>query len=56
MKRLCASSRNLDLALYRNAILVNTPGVTTADMSTFTYHHRRIPLYPMELDAEYGIG
>ena len=34
-------------------ILVNTPGVTTADMSTFTYHHRRIPLYPMELDAEY---
>ena len=35
-------------------ILVNTPGVTTADMSTFTYHHRRIPLYPMELDAEYG--
>lgn len=34
-------------------ILVNTPGVTTADMSTFTYHHRRIPLYPMELDARY---
>ena len=34
-------------------ILVNTPGVTTADMSTFTYHHRRIPLYPMELDATY---
>ena len=36
-------------------ILVNTPGVTTADMSTFTYHHRRIPLYPMELDAEYQV-
>ena len=35
-------------------ILVNTPGVTTADMSTFTYHRRRIPLYPMELDAEYN--
>ena len=34
-------------------ILVNTPGVTTADMSTFTYHRRRVPLYPMELDAEY---
>ena len=34
-------------------ILVNTPGVTTADMSTFTYHHRRLPLYPMELDADY---
>lgn len=37
-------------------ILVNTPGVTTADMSTFTYHRRRVPLYPMELDAEYGEG
>ena len=37
-------------------ILVNTPGVTTADMSTFTYHRRRVPLYPMELDAEYGGG
>jgi microcystin degradation protein MlrC len=37
-------------------ILVNTPGVTTADMSTFTYHHRRVPLYPMELDAKYGEG
>ena len=35
-------------------ILVNTPGVTTADMSTFTYHRRRVPLYPMEMDAEYG--
>ena len=34
-------------------ILVNTPGVTTADMSTFTYHRRRVPLYPMELDATY---
>lgn len=37
-------------------ILVNTPGVTTADMSTFTYHRRRVPLYPMELDAEYDAG
>ncbi len=34
-------------------ILVNTPGVTTADMSTFTYHRRRVPLYPMETDATY---
>ncbi len=36
-------------------ILVNTAGVTTADMSTFTYHRRRIPLYPMESDAEYEV-
>jgi microcystin degradation protein MlrC len=33
-------------------ILVNTPGVTTADLSTFTYHRRRVPLYPFE-EPEY---
>jgi microcystin degradation protein MlrC len=37
-------------------ILVNTPGVTTADLSYFTYHHRRKPLYPFEEDAEYVAG
>ncbi len=35
-------------------ILVNTPGVTTADLSTFSYHRRRRPLYPFEEDAGYG--
>ncbi len=34
-------------------IIVNTPGVTTADLTTFEYHRRRVPLYPLELDAEY---
>jgi microcystin degradation protein MlrC len=34
-------------------ILVNTPGVTTADLSTFEYRHRRRPLYPFERDAAY---
>ena len=34
-------------------ILVNTPGVTTADLSFFDYQHRRRPLYPFELDARY---
>ncbi len=34
-------------------ILVNTPGVTTADLSTFTYKRRRRPLYPFEKDARY---
>ena len=34
-------------------ILVNTPGVTTADMTTFTYRRRRQPLYPFEEDASY---
>jgi len=32
-------------------IWVATPGVTTADLSTFTYRHRRVPLYPFEADA-----
>ena len=34
-------------------ICVNTPGVTSSDLSTFTYHHRRRPLYPFEEDATY---
>jgi microcystin degradation protein MlrC len=27
---------------------VNTPGVTSADMSHFTFHARPVPLYPFE--------
>ena len=34
-------------------ILVNTPGVTTSDLSFFEYRRRRIPLYPFEEDAIY---
>ncbi|MDQ3702308.1 MAG: M81 family metallopeptidase [Chloroflexota bacterium] len=34
-------------------ILVNTPGVTTADLDFFTYHHRRRPLFPFEREATY---
>jgi microcystin degradation protein MlrC len=34
-------------------VLVNTPGVTTSDLSFFTYRHRRTPLYPFEPDATY---
>jgi microcystin degradation protein MlrC len=34
-------------------LLVNTPGVTAADLSRFTYHRRRRPLYPFEPDAAY---
>ena len=37
-------------------ILVNTPGVTTADLSTFTYKRRRVPLYPFEEEAAYDAG
>ncbi len=32
-------------------IWVATPGVTTADLSTFSYEHRRVPLYPFEPDT-----
>lgn len=34
-------------------ILVNTPGVTTSDLSLFAYEHRRRPLYPFEPEATY---
>lgn len=34
-------------------ILVNTPGVTTSDLSFFDYHRRRVPLFPFEEDARY---
>ncbi len=32
---------------------VATPGVTTADLTTFTYRHRRVPLYPLEPQASW---
>ncbi|MBL8337284.1 MAG: M81 family metallopeptidase [Rhodoferax sp.] len=32
-------------------IWVGSPGVTTADLSTFTYRHRRVPLYPLEAET-----
>jgi microcystin degradation protein MlrC len=34
-------------------VLVNTPGLTTADLSFFDYQHRRRPLYPFEMEASY---
>lgn len=52
-----AKGVNSPLAAYApiaaEVIFVNTPGVTTSDLSTFTYHHRRRPLYPFEPDAIY---
>jgi microcystin degradation protein MlrC len=32
---------------------VATPGVTTADLSTFVYRHRRQPMYPFEADTRH---
>lgn len=40
----------------KEIILVNTPGVTTADLSFFTFHRRRRPLYPFEPDATYELS
>ena len=34
-------------------ITANTPGVTSADMSSFSYEHRRAPLYPFEPDTTF---
>ena len=34
-------------------IVVNTPGVTTADLTTFDYKRRRIPIFPLERNAQY---
>lgn len=34
--------------IAREMIWVATPGVTSADLTTFTYRHRRVPLYPLE--------
>ena len=39
--------------IAKEMIWVATPGVTTADLSTFTYRQRRVPLYPLEPDARW---
>ena len=39
--------------IARQMIWVATPGVTTADLGTFTYRHRRVPLYPLEPDTRW---
>lgn len=35
-------------------VLVNTPGVTSADLDSFTYQHRRRPLFPFEPATTYS--
>jgi microcystin degradation protein MlrC len=37
-------------------ITVDTPGVTSANLSRFEYRHRRRPLFPFEEDATYEPG
>ena len=42
-----------DAPIASEVILVNTPGVTTSDLSFFDYRNRRRPLYPFEADGVY---
>lgn len=52
---LVAKGVNAPIAAYRDVcpafLRVNTPGSTSADMSTLPYQHRRRPLYPLEPDT-----
>jgi microcystin degradation protein MlrC len=36
----------------KHLIRVNTPGATCADMRQLNYHHRRKPMFPLEMEAE----
>lgn len=40
--------------LASEIILVDTPGVTSANPANFPYQHRRPNLFPLEVDAEYN--
>jgi microcystin degradation protein MlrC len=52
---LVAKGVNAPLAAYapvcRGIIRVNTPGATTADVESLTYHHRRRPMFPFEREG-----
>ncbi len=37
-------------------ILVDTPGVTSNNPANFTYHHRRCPIFPLEIDAAFPLS
>jgi microcystin degradation protein MlrC len=47
------SPRPAYASIAAEMILVDTPGVTSADLSSFPYRRRRRPLYPFERDARY---
>jgi microcystin degradation protein MlrC len=57
-RAIVAKGVNAPLAAYqqvcRSFVRVNTPGVTSADMTFFTYHRRRRPMFPFEAEAAYG--
>ena len=39
--------------ISREIIMANSPGVTTANMSSFTYENRRKPLFPFEPETKF---
>ncbi|MQG87907.1 MAG: M81 family metallopeptidase [SAR202 cluster bacterium] len=39
--------------IAREIIMADSPGVTSADMSSFAFTNRRVSLYPFELDTEF---
>ena len=39
--------------ISREIILADAPGVTSANMSSFSYQHRRKPLYPFESETKF---
>ena len=55
---LVAKGVNAPLAAYapvsRTILRVNTPGVTSADMTTLPYQHRRRPMFPFERDTTWN--
>ncbi len=55
---LVAKGVNAPLAAYapvcRTILRVNTPGVTTADMTQLNFQHRRRPLFPFERDFDWS--
>lgn len=55
---LVAKGVNAPVAAYKEAcrqfIRVNTPGCTSADLTTFDYRHRRRPMFPFERDTQWS--
>ncbi|REJ72393.1 MAG: hypothetical protein DWQ34_12320 [Planctomycetota bacterium] len=52
-----AKGVNAPLAAYEQVcpgiLRVNTPGATTADVTSLTFHHRRRPMFPFEQETQW---
>ena len=36
-----------------HVLMANTPGITSADLTSFRFEKRRVPLYPFEAETEF---